>query len=75
MLGPDGHPLSRKYYAENTGKDLDVDEVVRGYEVTKGTARSGRTGGALLMCLFQRNFLAKNFLVDRLTYHQYDAPH
>ena len=35
MLGPDGHPLSRKYYAENTGKDLDVDEVVRGYEVTK----------------------------------------
>lgn len=35
MLGPDGQPLSRKYYAEKTGKDLDVDEVVRGYEVDK----------------------------------------
>jgi len=35
MLGPDGQPLARKYFAENTGKDLDVDEVVRGYEVAK----------------------------------------
>ena len=35
MLGPDGQPLARKYYAEKSGKDLDVDEVVRGYEVTK----------------------------------------
>jgi DNA end-binding protein Ku len=35
MLGPDGQPLARKYFAENTGKDLDADEVVRGYEVTK----------------------------------------
>jgi DNA end-binding protein Ku len=35
MLGPDGQPLARKYFAENTGKDLDVDEVVRGYEVSK----------------------------------------
>jgi DNA end-binding protein Ku len=35
MLGPDGQPLARKYYAEKTGKDLDSDEVVRGYEVTK----------------------------------------
>lgn len=35
MLGPDGQPLARKYYAEKTGKDLDVDEVVRGYEVDK----------------------------------------
>jgi DNA end-binding protein Ku len=35
MLGPDGQPLARKYYAEKTGKDLDVDEVVRGFEVTK----------------------------------------
>lgn len=33
MLGPDGQPLSRKYYAEKTGKDLDADETVRGYEV------------------------------------------
>ena len=33
MLGPDGQPLARKYYAEKTGKDLDADETVRGYEV------------------------------------------
>jgi DNA end-binding protein Ku len=35
MLGPDGQPLARKYYAEKTGKDLDADEVVRGFEVNK----------------------------------------
>jgi len=35
MLGPDGQPLARKYYAEKTGKDLDADEVVRGYAVDK----------------------------------------
>ncbi|HEV2837672.1 MAG TPA: Ku protein [Pyrinomonadaceae bacterium] len=35
MLGPDGQPLARKYYAEKTGKDLDADEVVRGYEIKK----------------------------------------
>ena len=35
MLGPDGKPLARRYFAEKTGKDLDADEVVRGYEVTK----------------------------------------
>lgn len=35
MLGPDGRPLARKYFAEKTGKDLDADDVVRGYEVTK----------------------------------------
>lgn len=34
MLGPDGQPLARKYYAEKTGKDLDADEVVRGYEIS-----------------------------------------
>jgi len=35
MLGPDGQPLARRYYAEKTGKDLDADEVVRGYQVNK----------------------------------------
>ena len=35
MLGPDGQPLARRYYAEKTGKDLDADEVVRGYEFKK----------------------------------------
>lgn len=36
MLGPDGQPLARKYYAEKTERDLDADEMVRGYEVAKG---------------------------------------
>lgn len=35
MLGPDGQPLARKYFAEKTGKDLDVDEVIRGYQIDK----------------------------------------
>ena len=35
MLGPDGQPLARKYFAEKTGKDLDADETVRGYEIDK----------------------------------------
>ena len=35
MLGPDGQPLARRYYAEKTGKDLDADETVRGFEVNK----------------------------------------
>jgi DNA end-binding protein Ku len=35
MLGPDGQPLSRKYYSEKTERDLDADEMVRGYEVKK----------------------------------------
>jgi DNA end-binding protein Ku len=35
MLGPDGQPLSRRYYAEKTGNDLDADEVVRGFEIDK----------------------------------------
>lgn len=35
MLGPDGQPLARKYYAEKSGKDLDADDVVRGYEVAE----------------------------------------
>jgi DNA end-binding protein Ku len=36
MLGPDGQPLSRKYFAEKTERDLDADEMVRGYEIKKG---------------------------------------
>ena len=35
MLGPDGQPLSRRYYSEKTGRDLDVDQTVRGYEYEK----------------------------------------
>ncbi len=36
MLGPDGQPLARKYYSQKTERDLDSDEVVRGYETEKG---------------------------------------
>jgi DNA end-binding protein Ku len=36
MLGPDGEPLARKYYAEKTGKDLDAEDMVRGYEIDEG---------------------------------------
>jgi DNA end-binding protein Ku len=36
MLGPDGEPLSRRYFAEKSGKDLDADEMVRGYETDTG---------------------------------------
>jgi len=35
MLGPGGEPLARKYYTEKTGRDLDADEMVRGFEVDK----------------------------------------
>jgi DNA end-binding protein Ku len=36
MLSLQGEPLSRKYYSEKTEKDLDPDEMVRGYELEKG---------------------------------------
>jgi DNA end-binding protein Ku len=36
MIGPEGEPLARKYYTEKTGRDLDADEMVRGYEIDKG---------------------------------------
>jgi DNA end-binding protein Ku len=36
MLGPEGEPLARKYYSEKTERDLDADEMVRGYEIKEG---------------------------------------
>ncbi len=36
MLGPVGQPLARKYYSQKTERDLDADEMVRGYEFKKG---------------------------------------
>jgi len=35
MLGPEGTPLARRYYSQKTGKDLDADQMVRGYEIDK----------------------------------------
>lgn len=35
MLGPEGEPLARKYYSQKTEHDLDADDVVRGYEISR----------------------------------------
>ena len=35
MLGPNGEPLARRYYSQKTGKNLDPDEMVRGYPIDK----------------------------------------
>jgi DNA end-binding protein Ku len=35
MLGPDNQPLARRYYSEKTGRDLEADDLVRGYEIDK----------------------------------------
>jgi len=34
-LGPDGTPLSRRYYSAKTDRELAVAEMVRGYEIEK----------------------------------------
>jgi DNA end-binding protein Ku len=36
MIGPAGKPLARRYYSETSGRDLDSEEIVRGYEIRKG---------------------------------------
>jgi DNA end-binding protein Ku len=36
MLSSEGEPLTRKYYSEKTERDLDADQMVRGYEIDKG---------------------------------------
>ncbi len=33
MLSADGQPLARRYYSEKTEKQLDADEMVRGFEI------------------------------------------
>src|SRR5216683_3798229 len=35
MLGPEGEPLARRYYSQKSGRDLDQEEMVRGYEFDK----------------------------------------
>jgi DNA end-binding protein Ku len=35
MLGPDHEPLARRYYSEKTGRDLEAEDMVRGYEIDK----------------------------------------
>jgi DNA end-binding protein Ku len=36
MLSSEGEPLSRRYYSEKTERDLDADQMVRGFEIDKG---------------------------------------
>src|SRR6266481_2656840 len=35
MLGPEGEALARRYYSQKSGRDLDQEEMVRGYEIDK----------------------------------------
>jgi len=35
MLSPEGEPLSRRYFSQKTGNDLDDKNVVRGFEIEK----------------------------------------
>ncbi len=35
LLGPEGTPLSRRYYSAKSGRDLDSEAMIRGYEVEK----------------------------------------
>jgi DNA end-binding protein Ku len=35
MLSPEGEPLSRRYFSQKTGRDLDDEDMVRGYEIDK----------------------------------------
>jgi DNA end-binding protein Ku len=36
MLGPDRIPLARKYFSEESGNNLDADQMVRGYQLNHG---------------------------------------
>lgn len=35
MVGPGGQPLNRRYFTSKDDRELDADEIVRGYEVEK----------------------------------------
>jgi DNA end-binding protein Ku len=35
MLGPEGEPLARRYFSQKTGRALDDEQMVRGYEIDK----------------------------------------
>jgi DNA end-binding protein Ku len=35
MLGPTGKPLARRYYSEESGRDLENEDLIRGYEIKK----------------------------------------
>ena len=35
MLGPSGKPLARRYYSDKSGRDLNNEDLIRGYEIKK----------------------------------------
>src|SRR5437870_11333329 len=35
MLSSEGEPLARRYYSQDTGKDLEDDQIARGFEYDK----------------------------------------
>jgi DNA end-binding protein Ku len=35
MLSPEGEPLSRRYFSQKSGQELDDEDMVRGYEIDK----------------------------------------
>src|ERR1700745_2103264 len=35
MLSPEGEPLSRRYYSEKSGNNLQDEDMVRGFELEK----------------------------------------
>jgi DNA end-binding protein Ku len=35
MVGPEGTPLNRRYFTSKDDKELDADDIVRGYEIEK----------------------------------------
>src|SRR5574341_720608 len=35
MVGPKGEPLARRYFSQKTGKDLEDNEMIRGFEIDK----------------------------------------
>lgn len=35
MLSPEGEPLARRYYSQKSGRDLEAEDLVRGYEFDK----------------------------------------
>jgi len=35
MLSPEGEPLSRRYYSQKTERDLEDDQMIRGFEIEK----------------------------------------
>ncbi|HEX6161630.1 MAG TPA: Ku protein [Thermoanaerobaculia bacterium] len=36
MVGPKGTPLARRYFTTKDDRELDADDIVRGYEIEKG---------------------------------------